>query len=417
MSVVIEIDARGVARASGHADARPAPQTRQPANDGHGDVRKNIVPVVKAPASPTVTTWEGGEFVTLDAWLSGDRVGGALVLRPTDDVRALAGALDEAILVAVDFPKLNDGRGYSHATWLRQRLGYRGPLRAVGAVTADQVWAMARVGFTSFALRADQDPDAALAALKTFTVAYPSTAAGAGAIASPAAAEHDARVRLLELALMRIATEHENVALASSLSAEDMVITDAIARLRLPITVFTLDTGRLHQETVDLIGAVQARYGLKIEVYRPDKADVAAFVAAHGRDGFYDGVAQRKLCCSIRKVAPLGRALTGRDAWITGQRREQAHSRAALAEREHDDERDIAKYNPLAAWSWADVLDYVGRFEAPMSPLYARGYASIGCEPCTKPVRPGEDPRAGRWWWENEDSKECGLHTTLTTAL
>ena len=140
------------------------------------------------------------------------------------------------------------------------------------------------------------------------------------------------------------------------------------------------------------------------------------YIAALRRDAFYDGVAQRKQCCNIRKVEPLARALEGRDAWITGQRREQALTRGALPEAERDAERGIEKYNPLADWTWADVRAYAERFDIPMSPLYARGYVSIGCEPCTKAVRPGEDPRAGRWWWENQESRECGLHTNSTTT-
>ena len=413
MSAILHLDSR----ITGEALARPSPSPRAPANAGHGDVRKNIVPVVKPAPGLTRMTWEGGAYVTLAAWLENPVQGGGVIVQAAEDPLTLADTIDLAAIVAVDFAKFNDGRGYSTATLLRQRLGYRGPLRATGAITADQIFALARVGFDSFELRDDQNPQDSADALRSFTVAYPSTAAGAGAIAAVDAAESDARVALLERALMRIAAEHENVALASSLSAEDMVITDAIARLGLPITVFTLDTGRLHEETRALIGEVKARYGLELEVFSPDKAEVAAYIAAHGRDGFYEGVAQRKLCCSIRKVAPLARALKGRGAWITGQRRDQAISRADLAEREFDAEREIPKFNPLAAWSWSDVLDYAGRFEIPMNPLYARGYVSIGCEPCTKAIRPGEDPRAGRWWWENQDSKECGLHTTPTAAL
>jgi len=416
MSVVLYLDAERRARVAGEAPERASPTPRKPANDGHGDVRKNIVPVVKFP-EPSVTTWEGGELISLADWLEAPREGGGVLLRSSDDPVKLAGTFDAAGLIAVDFPKLNDGRGYSTASLLRQRLGYRGALRAVGAVTADQVFALARVGFDSFMLRADQDPEVALAALRTFSVVYPSTTAGAGALEASEEAERTARIVLLERALSAIAAQHENVALASSLSAEDMVITDVIARLKLPIIVFTLDTGRLHTETLSLIDDVQHRYGLEIKVFRPDPAEVAAYVAAHGQDGFYDGVAQRKLCCSIRKVLPLSLALKQRDAWITGQRREQAVSRTALHERERDAERGIAKYNPLAAWQWADVLDYAAQFDVPLNALYARGYVSIGCEPCTKAVRPGEDPRAGRWWWENRDGKECGLHTTTTTAL
>jgi phosphoadenosine phosphosulfate reductase len=217
-------------------------------------------------------------------------------------------------------------------------------------------------------------------------------------------------VRLLERALSEIAARHERPALASSLSAEDMVITDMIARLKLGIDVFTLDTGRLHPETLALVEQSKARYGLEIEVFHPDEAAVAAYVRAHGRDAFYESIERRKQCCSIRKVEPLARALEGRDAWVTGQRREQAATRAALPEAEHDAERNMEKYNPLAEWSWENVLAYVARYDIPMNPLYARGYISIGCEPCTKAIRPGEDPRAGRWWWEDQESRECGLH-------
>jgi phosphoadenosine phosphosulfate reductase len=413
MSAILHLDGR----VTGEAATRPAPTPKTPANNGSGDARKKTVPVVPPAPGLTRMQWEGGEYATLPTWLEAPEQGGGVILQAADDPLTLVATIDRTGLVAVDFGKLNDGRGYSTATLLRQRLGYRGPMRATGAITADQIFALARVGFDSFELRDDQDPEVAKRALKSFTVAYSSTAAGAGAIGSPEAAESAARVALLERALIRIAKEHQNVALASSLSAEDMVVTDAIARLKLPITVFTLDTGRLHEETLALIDETKQRYGLDLEVYRPDKAEVAAFIAAHGKDGFYDGVAQRKLCCAIRKVAPLERALKGRGAWITGQRRDQATSRADLREREFDAEREMPKFNPLAGWSWDDVLDYAGRFEIPMNALYARGYVSIGCEPCTKAIRPGEDPRAGRWWWENQDSKECGLHTTPTTAL
>ncbi len=413
MSIILDIEPDGAARLHGTAPVRNAPTPKQPANAGHGDVRKKVVPVIKPPAGPSATAWEDGAYVDLATWLVGKDRNDALLLQPADDPRVLDGKLADTNLIGVDFPRLNDGRGYSHATWLRSRLGYRGRLRAVGQVTADQVFAMARVGFDSFALRDDQDPDVAIAALETFSTNYQDAT---GAIADPEGANETARIRRLERALTVIADRYERPALASSLSGEDMVITDVIARLGLPIDVFTLNTGRLHDETVALIGEVEQRYGINVAVYRPEAADVAAFVAAHGRDGFYDGLAQRKLCCSIRKVAPLARALEGRDAWITGQRRDQAITRGALPESEQDVARGMRKFNPLASWSWEDVLSYTARFDVPMSALYARGYVSIGCEPCTKAVRPGEDPRAGRWWWENEDSKECGLHTTSTTA-
>lgn len=413
MSVLIDFRNDGV-RVEG-AGERSAPVPPKPANDGHGDVRKKIVPVIKPPAGPSATHWEGGEYLALAQWLETQEQGSAILLQPADDPLALEGALDGIALIAVDFPRIGDGRGYSHAFLLRERLGYTGTLRALGAVTADQVYALKRMGFTSFGLRADQEAEAALAAPQTFSVVYQSSQSQLGAIRDREAANFEALVHLLEQQLAEIAARHERPALASSLSAEDMLITDVIARLKLPIDVFTLNTGRLHLETVDLIEQTRARYGIAFETFEPDPVQIAAYVRAHGADAFYDSVALRKQCCEIRKLAPMQRALEGRDAWITGQRREQAVTRSALPEAEHDAERGIEKYNPLAAWRWEDVLKYAERFDIPMSALYARGYVSIGCEPCTKAIRPGEDPRAGRWWWENQESRECGLHQNSTT--
>lgn len=416
MTQVIALSADGGVDVRGEAPPQPPRSAVAPSNAGHGDVRKKIVPIVRPPAGPSATAWEGGAYLSLQQWLDAPQPGGAILLQPSDDARSLAGRLDGVALVAVDFHRIGDGRGYTHAFFLRHRLGYGGALRAIGAVTADQVYALARTGFDSFDLRADQDAKVAISALSTFSARYQSTSGVAGALRDRDGANFNARIRLLERALAHIANSHERPALASSLSAEDMVITDVIARLNLAIDVFTLDTGRLHGETLALIGETERRYGIDIAVFRPDETDVELYVKSLGRDAFYDGVEQRKLCCRIRKVAPLGRALKDRDAWITGQRRDQAISRIALPEAERDEERDMQKYSPLAAWSWADVLAYAGRFDIPLSSLYARGYVSVGCEPCTKPIRPGEDPRAGRWWWENQGSKECGLHTNRTTT-
>lgn len=412
MSLVVELDAGGV-RVKGRAPERAAPAPVTPANAGHGDVRKKIVPVIKPPAGPSATDWEGGRYLSMREWLDASEEGGAILVQPGDDVRNLDGRIGNVALIAVDFHRIGDGRGYSHAFLLRNRLKYQGRLRALGAVTADQVFAMARVGFDSFALRADQNADAAVAALNTFSIPY--QGAGVSAAHEREEANLAARIRLLERSLHEIAQRHEHAALASSLSAEDMVITDAIARLGLLIEVFTLDTGRLHDETLSLIPQTKAKYGLDIAVFTPNQGAVDDYIAENGRDGFYNGADQRKLCCHIRKVIPLNHALGGRDAWITGQRRQQSVTRAALPEIEQDRERNMAKYNPLADWSWADVLAYVARYDVPMNPLYTAGYVSIGCEPCTKAIRPGEDPRNGRWWWENQDSKECGLHTAATS--
>jgi phosphoadenosine phosphosulfate reductase len=212
--------------------------------------------------------------------------------------------------------------------------------------------------------------------------------------------------------LREVAERFAPAALASSLQAEDMVITDAIARLRLPIGVFVLDTGRLHEDTLALIPAMRDRYGLEVEVYQPQAGAVANYVQFYGRDAFYRSVDLRHKCCDMRKVEPLKRALAGKRAWITGQRREQASNRAELPEREFDAAHGLEKFNPLAAWSKAAVWEYIRSHEVPYNRLYDEGYRSIGCAPCTRPVLPGEDVRAGRWWWEQAEAKECGLHVT-----
>jgi phosphoadenosine phosphosulfate reductase len=198
--------------------------------------------------------------------------------------------------------------------------------------------------------------------------------------------------------------------LASSLSAEDMVLTDAIARARLPIGIFVLDTGRLHGDTLMLLDRVRRHYGLDIAVYAPDAHAVARYVQAHGRNAFYESAELRKRCCAIRKVEPLSRALAGKRAWITGQRRGHGDLRADLPEREHDAAHGMEKFNPLAAWSEAEVWQYIRENRVPYNRLYDQGYRSIGCAPCSRPVGSDEDVRAGRWWWESPEQKECGLH-------
>jgi phosphoadenosine phosphosulfate reductase len=221
----------------------------------------------------------------------------------------------------------------------------------------------------------------------------------------------------LERLLGSVALEHAPAALASSLSAEDMVITDAILRLRLGIGIFTLDTGRLHADTLDVLGAIRERYGYEVQIFRPDPAAVAEYVADFGRDAFYESVDLRKRCCHIRKVEPLERALAGNRAWITGQRREQAVTRAGLSVQEHDGARGIDKFNPLADWSEAEVWEYIRAREVPYNSLHNQGYRSIGCAPCTRPTVAGEDVRAGRWWWELRDARECGLHVVSDGRL
>lgn len=216
----------------------------------------------------------------------------------------------------------------------------------------------------------------------------------------------------LERLLRRIALEHGPAALASSLSAEDMVITDAILRHSLDIGIFTLDTGRLHADTLNVIAAIRERYGYEVQVFRPDPVSVAEYVASFGDDAFYESVELRKRCCHIRKVEPLERALAGRKAWITGQRRGQATTRAELKTQEDDAARGIVKFNPLADWSEDEVWATIRERDILYNRLHDQGYRSIGCAPCTRPTIAGEDARAGRWWWELNEARECGLHLT-----
>jgi phosphoadenosine phosphosulfate reductase len=234
--------------------------------------------------------------------------------------------------------------------------------------------------------------------------------------ADVAPAGFEALERVLLAAVAAIGRRHRRAVLASSLSPEDIVLAHAIAASAAPIDVFVIDTGRLHRETRDLVAVVERRLGRPIEVVRPQPHAVAAHVAAHGEFGFYASVDVRHACCHLRKVEPLARALAGRDAWLTGQRRAHGPDRARLAPDERDEARGIAKYNPLALWSDDAVWHYVDRHDLPVNPLHARGFASIGCEPCTRATRAGEEPRAGRWWWESGQAKECGLHVVAAAT-
>jgi phosphoadenosine phosphosulfate reductase len=205
---------------------------------------------------------------------------------------------------------------------------------------------------------------------------------------------------------------------ASSLGAEDMVITHLLHTLQLPGEVFVLQTGKLHAETNALLHTVQTTYGgdRVIRVYEPDATDAANFVATHGEDAMYQSIELRKACCDIRKMVPLAQALQGKKAWITGLRREQSNARAEVHAIEQPpatqgvDRQGIAKINPLADWTNGDVWHYLATHHVPYNALHDQFYPSIGCAPCTRVVTLGEDFRSGRWWWENESAKECGLH-------
>jgi phosphoadenosine phosphosulfate reductase len=210
--------------------------------------------------------------------------------------------------------------------------------------------------------------------------------------------------------LKRIEAEHAPSAFACSFGAEDMVLLDLIAAHARRIEVFTLDTGRLPAETYALIDKVRDRYSILLRVYFPDTREVENWVEQNGVNGFYRSSAQRKQCCHIRKVVPLGRALNGKRAWITGLRREQSVTRQGLQEKEWDAGNQMFKFSPLLEWAEEDVWSYLRSHSVPYNELHDKGYPSIGCAPCTRAVAPGEDIRAGRWWWEQPEGKECGLH-------
>ena len=218
------------------------------------------------------------------------------------------------------------------------------------------------------------------------------------------------RLTATKATLKRIASEFAPAVFASSLAAEDMVLTDLIFRDHPQIGIFSLETGRLPAATMDVVEKIKQNYGQAIALYYPQTAAVAEFVKNKGLNAFYDSVELRKECCHIRKVEPLGRALKGNKSWVTGQRRAQSTTRASLDVQEQDEAHDMTKFNPLADWSEQDVWYYIKQNEVPYNSLHDKGYPSIGCDPCTRAIQPGEDVRAGRWWWENPESKECGLH-------
>jgi len=219
-----------------------------------------------------------------------------------------------------------------------------------------------------------------------------------------------AKIERAKVLLAQIESEYAPAAFASSFGAEDMVLTDLIARHFRGIELFTLDTGRLPPETYELMQKTTEHYRRRIKVYFPESSAVENYVRLNGINGFYDSVAQRKDCCHVRKVEPLKRALAGKRAWITGLRRDQAPTRENLGESEFDADHGLQKFNPLIDWTQLEVWAYISANQVPFNVLHDRGYPSIGCAPCTRAIAPGEDVRAGRWWWEIADLKECGLH-------
>jgi phosphoadenosine phosphosulfate reductase len=241
-------------------------------------------------------------------------------------------------------------------------------------------------------------------------------------ITAPAPAAEKAQSLDAELAGLDVAGRLKLIAslggravFTTSLGVEDQVITAAIGENCPQIEVATLETGMLFKETVDLIGVTEARYGIEIRRFYPQSADVDAYINKYGKHGFYESVEARHACCGVRKLVPLAKALEGASFWITGLRRGQSGNRASTPFAEFDAERGLIKVNPLADWDIDRIWAHVKADNIPFNPLHDRGYPSIGCETCTRAIRPGEPERAGRWWWEQDEKRECGLHVAEAT--
>ncbi len=218
------------------------------------------------------------------------------------------------------------------------------------------------------------------------------------------------KVRSAKALLRTIAADHSPAAFANSLGAEDMVLTDMIIGEKLDIEIFSLDTGRLPVETYALMAELNIHYGLKLKLYYPRHDLIEAYTRENGINAFYESVELRRACCHIRKVEPLRRALSGKKAWITGLRAQQSATRQDLSVQTYDADNGLEKFNPLTDWSEKEVWAYIKLNEVPYNTLHDKHFPSIGCAPCTRAIAAGEDIRAGRWWWETPESKECGLH-------
>jgi len=220
----------------------------------------------------------------------------------------------------------------------------------------------------------------------------------------------EAKIEQAKTLLIEIASDYSPATFANSFGAEDMVATDLICKFAPEIEIFSLDTGRLPQETHAVIQQAMKHYEREFAIYAPESSDVEAYARKNGPDAFYDSVELRKACCRVRKVLPLQRALKGKKAWVTGMRAEQSPTRGELPESEYDEGNGLQKFNPLSSWSNKEVWAYIRHFDVPYNKLHDQHYASIGCAPCTRAIAMGEDIRAGRWWWEDPENKECGLH-------
>jgi len=341
-----------------------------------------------------------------------------VVLEPTADAAALAAAAVQGGVIAIRFPAFGDGRGHSLAVLLRERHGFKGEVRAVGYLIPDLAPFLLRSGFDTAEITDANDVETWKGALTRIRHIYQPGFRNPQPLrrdASKRAAEElNTRLEKIENLAERIAEVRRSVegriTFSTSLGLEDQAILNAIAESGADIDIFTLDTGRLFPEVLETVELSEIRYGLRIRLVAPAAAEVEDLVGRDGVFGFRNSVDNRKACCEVRKVRPLNRELVGAQGWITGVRREHSEDRAKVALAAWDEERALLKVNPIADWSTQELTAYIAENNVPVNPLHALGFISTGCQPCTRAVQPGEHPRAGRWWWENEEKKECGLH-------
>jgi phosphoadenosine phosphosulfate reductase len=343
----------------------------------------------------------------------------ATVLEPTADAAALAAAASgNAGPIAIRFPAFGDGRGISLAVLLRERHGFTGEIRAVGHLIPDLAQFLLRSGFDTAEI---DDPEhatiwkASVSRIKhNYQRGYRNLLPLRRDASRTEAESLDARLTRVKSLTDRIREMRRRIegriVFSTSLQLEDQAILHAIAESGAEIDVFTLDTGRLFPEVLETVELSEIRYGVRIRLVAPEAREVEELVARDGVYGFRHSIDNRKACCEIRKVRPLNRELEGAQGWISGLRREHSDARAEVPLAAWDEARGLIKVNPVADWSTHDLTAYVAANNVPVNPLHARGFVSIGCAPCTRAVQPGEHPRAGRWWWENEEKKECGLH-------
>ena len=343
----------------------------------------------------------------------------ATVLEPNADGSALAAAAGgNAGPIAIRFPVFNDGRGISLAVLLRERHGFKGEIRAVGHLIPDLAQFLLRSGFDTAEIADPEQASVWKSSVSHIKHNYQRGYRNLLPLRRDASRKEAggldqrlARVKTLTDRIREMRRRIEGrIVFSTSLGLEDQAILHAIAESGAEIDVFTLDTGRLFPEVLETVELSELRYGVRIRLVAPEASEVEQLVARDGVFGFRHAVENRIACCEVRKVRPLNRELNGAQGWISGLRREHSDERADVPLAAWDEARGLVKVNPVADWSTQDLTAYIAANNIPVNPLHARGFVSIGCAPCTRAVQPGEHPRAGRWWWENEAQKECGLH-------